>query len=141
MNYVLDTNIVSESFKVSVDPACDAWLEKHIEDCFITTVTLAELRYGVERLPEGKRKRELDRKLDFLWEDFGERILDFDSTAAVEFGRYVAEYESAQGLQAVEAADVRDFQIAAIAGANAMTIATRNVRHFVGIRCVNPFQH
>jgi hypothetical protein len=140
MNYVLDTNVVSETLKVRVDAICDAWLERNIDRCCITTISLAELRYGMERLPEGKRKRDLDRKLDFIWQDFGDRILDFDSAAASEFGRYVAEFESMRGQQAVAIADVRDFQIAAIARAQGWTVATRNIKHFSGVRCVNPFQ-
>jgi predicted nucleic acid-binding protein len=126
--------------KASPDAVCNAWLEKHIEQCCLTTISLGELRYGVERLPDGKRKRELDRKLDFLWDDFGDRIFDFDSAAAAEFGRYVAEFEWAHGSKGVESADVRDFQIAAIARTHGFAVATRNVRHFAGIRCVNPFQ-
>jgi predicted nucleic acid-binding protein len=139
MNFVLDTNVVSEAIKSVPDPTCFAWLHQHVENSLITTVTLGELRYGVERLPEGKRKRDLGRKLDFVWEDFGERILDFDSAAAAEFGRYVAEVESAKGAQAVESGDVRDFQIAAIARAHGFAVASRNTRHFAFIRCVNPF--
>jgi toxin FitB len=139
MNYVLDTNVISEAIKNVPDEVCEAWFEQHAEECFVTTITLGELQYGVERLPEGKRKRELRRKLDFLWNDFGERILEFDSGAAAEFGRYVAELESARGLTAVEGGDVRDFQIAAIARVHGCTVSTRNVRHFGGVRCVNPF--
>ena len=140
MNYVLDTNVVSEAVKSHPDRNCEAWLEENIETCLITTITFAELQYGVERLPEGKRKRELHRKLDFVWEDFGERILEFDANAAAEFGQYVAEFEAAKGLHAVESADVRDFQIAAIARAHGCAVASRNIRHFAGVRCVNPFQ-
>ena len=139
MNYILDTNVVSEATKVVADANCMAWLDEHAEDCFITSITLGELQHGVERLPEGKRKREFRRKIDFLWEDFRERILDFDSMAAAEFGRYLAEVETARGLQAVENGDVRDFQIGAIARAHGCAVASRNVRHFVGVTCVDPF--
>lgn len=139
MNYVLDTNVISEAIKHVPDPVCEGWLEDHAEDCFVTTVTLGELQYGVERLAEGKRQRELRRKLDFIWEDFSERILEFDSAAASEFGRHVAEVESSRGLTGVERGDVRDFQIAAIARVHGCVMVTRNVRHFAGVRCVNPF--
>src|SRR5215208_262919 len=109
MNYVLDTNVVSEALKDVPDQICVAWVEEHIEECFLTAVTLAELNYGADRLPEGKRKQEFRRKINFLWEDFSEQILDFDAVAAGEFGRYVAEVEAARGLHAVKIADVRDF--------------------------------
>lgn len=62
MRYVLDTNIVSEITKPQPDRKCLEWLEKHAIDCCLTTVTLAEMRFGVERLPEGKRRRDLERK-------------------------------------------------------------------------------
>lgn len=139
MNYILDTNVVSEAIKLIPDPKCLTWLEQHSDGSFLTTITIAELQYGVERLPEGKRKRDFRRQIDFIWEDFGDRILDFDSAAAAEFGRYVAEYEFAKGLQAVETADIRDFQIAAIARSNGCAVATRNYRHFSGVTTVDPF--
>ena len=139
MVFVLDTNVISEAMKAARDQQCDAWLETHIENCCVTTVTLSELYYGVERLPEGKRKRDLARKLQFLREDFSERILEFDEVAAIEFGRYVADFEKQQGFAAIADADVRDFQIASIARCNGWTVATRNIRHFPCVDAVNPF--
>ena len=139
MRYVLDTNIVSEATKPAPDATCLAWLKEHGGDCCLTTITLAEMCFGVERLPEGKRKRELARKYDFIRQDFREWILDFDQAAANEFGRYVAEYESATGAQAVEDADIRDLQIATIARSQGWAVATRNVRHFPLVESVNPF--
>jgi predicted nucleic acid-binding protein len=139
MRYVLDTNVVSEAFKTAPNRACVEWMHAHSSECCITTITFAELRYGIERLAEGKRRRDLERKVDFIREDFSEWILDFDEAAAAEFGRYVAEFEEVNGLAAVEAADVRDLQIAAIARANGWTVATRNVRDFAFVETVNPF--
>jgi toxin FitB len=140
MRYVLDSNVVSEATKPNPDARCLVWLNTHAADCCITSITLAELRYGIERLAEGKRKRELARKYDFLRQDFREWILDFDEQAANEFGRYVAEYEAARGLKGVEAADVRDLQIAAIARSQGWTVATRNTNDFPFVETVNPFK-
>src|SRR5438105_333658 len=114
MRYVLDTNIVSEISKGEPDARCLGWLHYHADDCCLTTITLAEMRFGVERLPEGKRQRELARKYDFLRQDFEEWILYFDEAAATEFGRYAAEFEAERGAKGLEDADVRDLQIAAI---------------------------
>jgi toxin FitB len=139
MRYVLDTNVVSEGTKPVPDPRCVAWLRAHAVECCITTITLAELRYGVERLAEGKRRRELQRKVDFIRQNFREWIFGFDEIAAVEFGRYVAEFAAARGAAAVQEADVRDFQIAAIARANGWAVATRNESDFALVECVNPF--
>jgi len=139
VRYVLDSNVVSEAAKPRPDAHCLAWLNAHAADCCLTTITLAEIRYGIERLPQGKRKRALARSYEFLRQDFDDWILDFDENAASEFGRYVAEYEAARGAQGVEAADVRDLQIAAIARSHGWAVATRNINDFPFLETVNPF--
>ncbi len=116
-----------------------AWLGAHAGDCCVTTITLAELYFGVERLPDGKRRRALARKHGFLRRDFGDWILDFDETPAAEFGRYAAEYEAARGAAGLEAADIRDLQNAAIARSQGWIVVTRNIRHFPFVDTVNPF--
>jgi toxin FitB len=139
MRYVLDTNIVSEVTKPEPDANCLTWLTKHATDCCLTTITLAEMRFGVERLADGKRKRELSRKYDFLRQDFRDWILDFDEAAASEFGRYAAEYEAECGIKGIQAADIRDLQIAAIARSQGWMVATRNSKHFPLVETVDPF--
>lgn len=139
MKYVLDTNIVSEGTKPAPDPRCVKWLLAHTSECCITTITLSELRYGVERLPDGKKRRELETKVAFIRQNFREWILPFDELAAVEFGRYVAEFAAARGLAAVEDTDVRDLQIASIARANGWTVVTRNIGDFQFVNTFNPF--
>ena len=139
VRFVLDTNIVSEASKQEPDPRCLDWLNNHAADCCLTTITLAEMRFGVERLPDGKRRRELSRKYDFIRQDFRDWILDFDEAAASEFGRYVAQFEAARGTQGLEDADIRDLQIAAIARSQGWTVATRNTKHFPFVDTVNPF--
>ncbi len=139
MRYVLDTNIVSEITKPQPDAQCVAWLTRHATDCCLTTITLAEMRFGVERLPEGKRRRELSRKYDFFRQDFRDWILDFDEAAATEFGRYAAEYEAMRGSRGLQDADIRDLQIAAIARSEGWAVATHNSKHFPFIDTVDPF--
>ncbi len=140
MRYVLDTNIVSEISKSSPDPKCLLWLQDHASDCCLTTITLAEMRFGVERLPEGKRQRALARKYDFLRQDFGDWILDFDEAAATEFGRYAAEFEAARGAKELEEADIRDLQLAAITRSRSWILATRNTRHFPFVETTDPWK-
>ena|ERR1041385_6732525 len=140
MRYILDTNIVSETTKSAPHAGCVAWLVARAHDCCVTTITLAEMRYGLERLPEGKKKRALSQRYDFLRQDFGDWVLDFDESAATEFGRYLAEFEMERGLKAVEQADLRDLQIAAIARSRGWTVATRNSNHFPFVETVNPFE-
>ena len=141
MRYILDTNIVSEISKGEPDAKCLAWLREHAGDCCLTTITLAEMRFGVERLPEGKRQRELARKYDFLRQDFGDWILDFDEPAATEFGRYATEFEAARGAKGLEQTDIRDLQLAAIARSQGWAVATRNTKHFPFVETVNPWKH
>ena len=78
--------------------------------------------------------------MSFLRQEFLEWILDFDESAAFEFGRYVAEYEAARGIEAVEHADVRDLQIAAITRSRGWTVVTRNENDFPLVEAINPFQ-
>lgn len=140
MRYIVDTNVVSETTKPAPHAGCVAWLLANAQDCCISTITLAEMRYGLERLPEGKKKRDLARRYDFIRQNFGDWVVDFDERAATEFGRYVAEYEAERGLQAVEEADLRDLQIASIARSLGWTVATRNMNDFPFVDTVNPFE-
>lgn len=140
MTWLLDTNIVSELTKPRPDPACAAWLEEHASDCAISTITLAELRFGIERMPEGKRKAERDRDFRFLAEEYGGRFFEFDGPSAFEWGRYAAELEADYGSDWWKQFDLRDTQIAAIAREYGLTIATRNTHHFPFCHTVNPFQ-
>jgi toxin FitB len=140
MNYVLDTNIISETVKPKPDSRCLAWLVAHAGDCCLTSITLAEMCFGLERLPEGKRKRTLARKYNFILQDFREWMVDFDQAAASEFGRYAAEYEAARGVDGLKEADLRDLQIAAIARSQGWTVATRNTKHYPFVATVNPFE-
>ena len=140
MRYVLDTNIISEGTKPVPHQGCVDWLREHASECCITTITIAEIRYGIERLTEGRKKRELERKVDLIRANFGNWILDFDEMAATEFGRYAAEFEADRGSHALCAADIRDLQNAAIARAHGWTVATRNTGDYPFVRCVNPFE-
>ena len=137
--YLLDTNIVSELGKNAPDPKCVAWLDAHDGHCGLSVVTLAELRYGVERLAAGKSKNQRTRDFDFLLEDYRGRFFDFDGPAAAEWGRYAAELESSFGVNWWKTFDFRDTQIAAIAREYGLKIATRNEKHFPFCELVNPF--
>jgi len=139
MSWLLDTNVVSELRKPAPDPNCDAWLGFHNADCYIATVTVAEIRWGIERLPPGKRRSEMEKYYAFLTEDFRDRFYEFDGPAAFEWGRYAAELESAHGAAWWKTFDFRDTQIAAISREYGLTVATRNTRHFPFCQTVDPF--
>jgi predicted nucleic acid-binding protein len=81
---LLDTNVVSEPLKPAPSPAVLAWLdEQPIETLFLSTISLAELRFGVAALPDGRRKDGLASALEAkLLSLFGARLLSFDVAAA-----------------------------------------------------------
>lgn len=103
-----------------------------------TSVTLAEILYGIEILPPGKRKRELaagaERLFAFV---FDSRILPFDEPAAQRFSQIAADRRK-RGRPISEL----DAQIAAIASVHGAVLATRNVADFehCGVRLVNPWE-
>ena len=136
---ILDTNVISELMKPGPFPAVFSWASSHPPaELFTTTITMAEVLYGVERLPHGKRRNQLLSEAESIFtEDFGGRILAFDEPSARMFA-IVATERRAQGLPI----DEPDAQIAAIARAHGATLATRNVNDFegCGVRLVNPWQ-
>jgi toxin FitB len=139
MSWLLDTNIVSELSKPQPDPKCQAWLATHTEECFISSVVVAELRYGIERLTDGKNKAEHEKDYTFLLENFRGRFYEFDGPSAYEWGRYAAELEAQYGTGWWKQFDLRDTEVAAIAREYGLTIATRNEKHFPFCRTENPF--
>ena len=128
---VLDTNVLSELMRPDPDPAVIAWMDSQDPaQLFLTAVTIAEILYGIARLPDGKRKaglRELGAAM--LQEDFAGRIISFDEAAAAHYAEVVCERQS--GGRPIGMADA---QIAAICRTlNGATLATRNSRDFEGI--------
>ena len=127
MSFLLDTNVVSESTKPRPNPGVVAWLAAVDEDdAFLSVITLTELRYGVERLAQGRRRKQLDR---WLQQDlplrFEGRILPIDALVADTCGKLVARTESLG--RPIEA---RVAFIAATAQVHQLTLVTRNVSHF-----------
>lgn len=134
---VLDTNVVSEAMKPSASPAVLAWLnEQAAETLYLSSVTLAELLFGIGSLPTGKRKTALSGMLDSLLELFGERVLPFDTGAA----RHYAQLATA--ARAVgRGFPIPDGYIAAIATARGFAVATRDTGPFeaAGVPVINPW--
>jgi toxin FitB len=134
---VADTNVVSEMMKAQPNAALAHWAEDRPSSTIYTTaITVAEIRYGIERLPGGKRRSALAAAADAVLSQFGDRVLPFDGHAADEFGRIMAERQ-----RAGKPIGAFDAQIAAIARSHGATLATRNVRDFdgCGVELVNPW--
>jgi toxin FitB len=135
---ILDTNVVSEGWKPSPDVRVIAWLDSLPQDTlFISTPVLAELRYGVERLPQSARRARMEAWIDRLETQlYRDRILPFDRPAAWEFGRLAA-YRESKGRRM----ESMDLLIAAIASSRHATLATRDIHDFhdLGLDLINPF--
>jgi predicted nucleic acid-binding protein len=134
---VLDTNVVSEAMKAQASPAVRAWLdEQAAETLYMTSVTLAELLYGIAALPSGRRKDALAETLSGLLELFGDRVLAFDAEAA----RHYAELALA-ARAAGRGFPTPDGYIAAMAKARGFAVATRDVAPFLaaGLKVLNPW--
>ncbi len=135
---VLDTNVISEPLRPVPDARVVAWLDdQHVETLYLTTITLAELRYGVAALPDGRRKQALSERLEGETIPlFTGRVLPFDDEASIAYARLQAAAR-ANG----RALGVMDGLIAAICSVHGHALATRNVDDFAaaGIDLVNPW--
>jgi hypothetical protein len=135
---VLDTHVVTELMRKAPEPRAVTWVDRFAaSEVLVTAVTAAELMYGVARLPEGRRKRELHIKVEgLLTEDFEDQILPFDAPAATHYAEIVASRE-----RAGRPISMADAQIAAICRNWSAGLATRNVDDFVdtGVDAVNPW--
>jgi hypothetical protein len=135
---VLDTNVLSALMRAEPDRPVVRWLDRlAAESIWTTSITVFEVRFGLEVLPEGERKAALEHAFDqVISEDLRGRVLDFDARAASVAGEIAAK------LRALgRPVDMRDAQIAGIIAARRATLATRNVRHFVdaGIPVIDPW--
>ncbi len=139
MRVLLDTNVVSETIRQTVDARVAHWLiRRPKESLFLCAITEAELRLGIAILPLGRRRDALAQLIEgILTDDFAGRILPFDSRAAIDYAAI-----SAARRQAGRPISIADAQIAAIARAHGAEVATRNVADFegCGVAVVNPWE-
>lgn len=136
---LLDTNVLSELMRPKPEPTVVLWIStQRTDDLCISSITLAEILHGVARLPKGKRQRDLHESAMIMFEeDFGERILPFDTHAAL----YYAHLMTTRG-PAGRPMSMADAQIAAICRTHDAALATRNIRDFEesGVDLINPWQ-
>lgn len=133
MNFLLDTNAVSEWVKPRPNPGLIRWMESADEDrLFLSVITVAELHYGVSRLPAGTRKIHLERWLKLeLTLRFEKRILPITNQIAEAWGQVVSHCESiGRPILAMDAF------LAATAQVHDLTVVTRNVTHFTALKRV-----
>ncbi len=124
---VLDTNVVSELMEDEPAVEVESWFDQTDENAlWLTAILIFELKGGLDKMDDGKRKRRFLAAFDSLLRiDFRERVLPLDHDAAMEAARIGAEREK-RGRPI----DIKDTLIAGIAVSRGAAIATRNVRHF-----------
>lgn len=134
---LLDTNVISEMMKAAPDPQVHQWLDAQTaESLFLSSVTVAELLFGIATLPEGKRKARITEMLDEVLALFDIRILPFDTEAARHYaGLAVRARTAGKGFP------TPDGYIAAIAASKGFTVATRDVSPFeaANVPVINPW--
>lgn len=135
---LIDTNVVSELMRPEPNAAVLAWFgRQNFAVLHLSAVSEAELRRGVAILPEGHRRDSLQAAVDaMIAEDFADRVLPFDSAAAVAFAAVFAKRRAAG-----RPISFPDCQIAATARAREAAVATRNVDDFegCGVVVMNPW--
>ena len=135
---VLDTNVISEAMKPEPNPAVRAWLNEQLaETLYLSSVTLAEILFGIAVLPTGRRRNALTRALDGLLALFGDRVLPFDTDAARHHAALaVAARNAGRGFP------TPDGYIAAIADSRGFIVASRDTSPYAagGLQVVDPWQ-
>jgi toxin FitB len=127
VKYLLDTDVVSQYTKLPPNPRVDAWVQRTDDsDLYISFVTYAELWYGVNLLPAGKRRTEFENWIeDDLYMQFFNRVVGFSLDVARRYGSLMARAKK-NGYNP----NAMDGLIAATAAANGMAVATLNRKDF-----------
>ena len=127
MKYLLDTDVVSQYTKLPPNPRVDAWVQRTDDsDLYISFVTYAELWYGVNLLPAGKRRTEFENWIeDDLYMQFFNRVVGFSLDVAKRYGSLMA-----RAKKNGHNPNAMDGLIAATAAANGMAVATLNRKDF-----------
>lgn len=130
---LLDTNVISEALRPAPSPKVISWLNVNFADAAISSVTIFELSAGVALLQPGRRKEALENAIARTIRRFGPRVYAFDAAAAQSAARLLVQARW-QGLALHQIpSKLADLQIAGIASAYSLDLATRNVDDFVGL--------
>jgi toxin FitB len=139
LRYLLDTNVISEWTRPRPDPGVVAWLEEADEGSLcVSVVAFAEIRLGIELLPQGRKRDRLMQWLEVdLADRFADRVIGIDRAVAAAWAQIVA-----RGRALGATPPILDAFLAATAIVHGMTLVTRNVRDVqrLGIAVVDPWQ-
>lgn len=133
----LDTNVVSESLNIAPNPNVIDWLRQHDAQLAVSTVVIAEIAFGIEKIRPDERAKRLTQGLAEWRLRCRDRMFSFTEEAALVYGEIMGA-ATRQGRQMATA----DGMIAAVARLNGGRLATRNVRDFTtcGLDLINPWQ-
>lgn len=135
---LLDTNVISEPLRPKPDPVVIAWLDAQApETLCLCTITLAEVRFGIARLPKGRRKAVLEKRFEGeVLPEFSGQVVGFDEQASAAYAELRTRAQASG-----QAISPFDALIAAIALSRGFDIATRDVRPFetLGLEVIDPF--
>ena len=136
---LLDTNVISETLRPIPDPAVAAWLTGiSLDSVFVSSITIAELLYGLALLPDGKRKKQLAEVIGLFFKDkITNPIQSFDDQDAVAYASIsVSRRRAGRPIRELDA------QIASIALTRGLIVATRNIDDFAGcgVEIINPWE-
>jgi predicted nucleic acid-binding protein len=135
---ILDTNVISEAMKPEPNLSVKAWLNQQVvETLYLSSITLAELLFGIAALQAGRRKEMLEDALNGLKDLFRDRILPFDADAAQHYAQLaVMAKNSGRGFP------TPDGYIAAIAASRHFTVASRDIAPYeaAGVPLINPWE-
>jgi hypothetical protein len=134
---ILDTNVVSELMRPEPAPQVAGWIRRRDRrELRMTAITLAEIRYGIARLPDGRRKQVLRDAADDIFRAFSDQVLPVDEAAAEQYAVIASTRERAgkpiAGFDAL---------IAAVCRSRGAALATRNLPDFdgTGIDVIDPW--
>ena len=135
--FLLDSDVLSATSRPSYSESVDTWIRSHETELYTSSINIAELSFGVDRLRPGRKKQYLEQWLSELIETMGDHILRFDTRAARSWGKLQAELEHQARKMPIE-----DSYIAAVALRHNLTVATGNTADFKrsGLDTVNPFE-
>jgi toxin FitB len=130
LKFLADTNVISDWMHGEETVA--KWLSDHQDEVALSTLTLAELRQGIELRGDTKARRDLERDFGFVLQEFEGCVWSFDEAAAFEWGRFGAKARN-------HPIPFDDSLIGAIARSMNVKVVTRNVKHFPGCTTINPW--
>jgi predicted nucleic acid-binding protein len=134
VNFLLDTNVVSELMKSRPDPLVLAWAEPHEAACFLSALTVGEVERGIGLLAAGRKRERLTAAFSTFLHAAEEQILAFDAAIARRWADLTVRWQR-QGRRL----SVFDSMIEATALHWNLTLVTRNVRDFVEVKTLNPW--